>query len=98
MEQFRGNDMSLIKLPRSHDTRAPARGNGGLPPGKVNDKCLAGVSQYRGHQGAGNGNSSPPLVLDLDIRMSVFVECKYEANDYVKKILALMVDLSRHPF
>ena len=71
MEQFRGNDMSLIKLPRSHDTRAPARGNGGLPPGKVNDKCLAGVSQYRGHQGAGNGNSSPPLVLDLDMRMSV---------------------------
>ena len=71
MEQFRGNDMSLIKLPRSHDTRAPARGNGGLPPGKVNDKCLARVSQYRGHQGAGNGNSSPPLVLDLDMRMSV---------------------------
>ena len=96
MEQFRGNDMSLIKLPRSHDTRAPARGNGGLPPGKVNDKCLAGVSQYRGHQGAGNGNSSPPLVLDLDMRMSVLnVNIK---QMIMWKILALMVDLSRHPF
>ena len=82
MEQFRGNDMSLIKLPRSHDTRAPARGKGGLPPGKVNDKCLAGVSQYRGHQGAGNGNSSPPLVLDLDMRMSVL---NVNMNDLVEK-------------
>ena len=85
MEQFRGNDMSLIKLPRSHDTRAPARGNGGLPPGKVNDKCLAGVLHYRGHQGAGNGNSSPPLVLDLDIldmRMSVL---NVNMNDHVEK-------------